>query len=86
MGRRVQVSDFIGTVFSKSLVNHSIELERLETRCLLNGAFNNGVWSLRGDIDPADRSDEIVIDVDPDDSGLLRAIINDDIINGWGRR
>ncbi|MCP4707651.1 MAG: hypothetical protein GY869_03415, partial [Planctomycetes bacterium] len=81
MGRNFQFSDLFGSLFSNSNMKHSVELEKLESRCLLNGAFSNGVWSIHGDIDPGDRSDEIVIEVDPNDSSLLRAIINDEIID-----
>jgi len=80
MGSRFQFNGFWESIFNKSLMKPMFELERLEARCLLNGAFSNGVWAIHGDIDPADRSDEIVIDVDPDDSGLLRAIINNEIV------
>ena len=81
MGSRFQSKDLLGSIFNKSRKKHAVELERLETRCLLNGAFSHGVWTIHGDIAPADRSDEIVIDVAPDDGGLLRAIINNEIID-----
>jgi uncharacterized secreted protein with C-terminal beta-propeller domain len=57
-------------------------IERLEQRCFMDVGFADGLWSISGDTNPAQRADEIVIDRDPTDPSVLRAIVNGTIVDG----
>jgi uncharacterized secreted protein with C-terminal beta-propeller domain len=52
-------------------------IEQLECRCLLNA---RRIWTITGDHNPQDPTDQIVIDRDIDQPGMLRAIVNGEIV------
>ena len=54
-------------------------LEQLEGRCLLSRGAK--LWSISGDINPQDSSDQIVIDRDPANTTTLRAFVNDTLVS-----
>lgn len=51
----------------------SLACEALESRRVLSGTSQAGVWTIRGD---ADADDVIVVDRDPTDAGRLRVTVN----------
>jgi len=52
--------------------------ERLEDRLLLSHA---GVWFILGDKDPSNLNDTIVVDRDPDNPFMLRAMVNGKVVS-----
>jgi hypothetical protein len=65
-------------VRKSSKQNRSLnQLEQLESRCLLSASR---IWTIVGDQNPNDPTDQIVIDRDPAQPASLRAIINGQVI------
>ena len=57
-------------------------LETLEERCLLSASrAGSSLWTVRGDINPNDLSDEILIDHDPVNPRFLRAVIDGNVVD-----
>lgn len=51
-------------------------VEHLETRRVLASAIQAGTWTIRGDRDPLQPDDVIVVDRNPADAAQLRATVN----------
>ena len=51
-------------------------VEQLETRRVLASAIQAGMWTIRGDRDPLQSDDVIVVDRNPADAAQLRATVN----------
>ena len=62
--------------FSKS----SLQLETLESRCLLNATVHHGIWTIYGDQTPDNPHDIISIETDSQDPATYRAMVNNQII------
>ncbi|MFC1783331.1 beta-propeller domain-containing protein, partial [Planctomycetota bacterium] len=81
MAKRHHLTGLFGSAFFHPSAKPRLALERLETRCLLNASLSNGVWSIYGDADRPDLSDDILIDIVPSDPAILQATVNDQIID-----
>jgi uncharacterized secreted protein with C-terminal beta-propeller domain len=54
----------------------STHLETLEPRLLMGAGTPSASWTVRGDANPANRNDTIVIQLDPADPAMLQAVVN----------
>ncbi len=62
--------------------HHSIHLEQLETRLLLNASLSkSGVWSIMSENNKAQIDDDILIQTDPINPNQLMAIVNNAIVD-----
>lgn len=55
-------------------------LERLEPRFALSVSWSFGEWSITGDDDPAHPDDTIIVDRDPAETRMLRAVVNGAVV------
>ena len=53
----------------------------LETRCLLSVGFHHGVWRIYGDANPAALNDNIIVENDPSNPAMLRAVVNGEVVD-----
>lgn len=63
------------------LPKSKLQLESLESRCLLNATLHHGIWTIYGDQTPDNLNDTITIEPDGEENTLLVAVVNDQIID-----
>jgi len=53
----------------------------LENRCLLSVSFHNGIWRIYGDANRAALNDNIIVENDPSNPAMLRALVNGTVVD-----